>query len=87
MVGAIGVGRITMTFEPSIVTNSRKAAGLVDYGDRGPAIERGGELGRFHLGSTAIVMMGPSHNYDFLVEPGATVRLGQAIALRGKSAP
>lgn len=80
MVGAIGVGRITMSFEPSIVTNSRKAAGLVDYGERGPAIARGGELGKFHLGSTAIVMMGPSHNYDFMVEPGATVRLGQAVA-------
>lgn len=80
MVGAIGVGRITMSFEPSIVTNSRKAAGLIDYGERGPAIERGGELGKFHLGSTAIVLMGPSRSYDFLVEPGATVRLGQAVA-------
>ena len=42
--------------------------------------------GSFHLGSTAIVMMGPSHSYDFLVKPGATVRLGQAVATRGKSA-
>lgn len=87
MVGAIGVGRITMSYEKRIVTNCGKAAGLIEYGERGPQIARGGELGKFHLGSTAIVMLGPQHSYKFLVGAGETVRLGQAVVARGNGAP
>ena len=43
---------------------------------------RGGELGRFHLGSTAIVFLGPQHKFRFEVQAGAHVRLGQAICAR-----
>ncbi len=82
MVGAIGVGRISMSFDARITTNSGHNAGLLDYQDRGPALERGGELGRFHLGSTAIVLLGPQHRFQFNVEAGAKVRMGQAIVTR-----
>jgi phosphatidylserine decarboxylase len=97
MVGAIGVGRITTTFDPRIVTNNGKPAwqrgrgprtegsphpGELRYGDVGPALARGGELGRFHLGSTAIVFLGPQHPFRFEIEAGTHVRMGQAIAVR-----
>jgi phosphatidylserine decarboxylase len=82
MVGAIGVGRITTTFDPRIVTNNGRDAGELNYGDAGPALVRGGELGRFHLGSTAIVFLGPQHKFRFEVQAGVHVRLGQSICVR-----
>lgn len=82
MVGAIGVGRISMSFDARITTNRGPVAGTLDYRDRGPALARGGEIGRFHLGSTAIVLLGPEHPFRFEVEAGAQVRMGQAIAVR-----
>lgn len=86
MVGAIGVGRITMSFDAGIVTNSGRVSQPIDYGNAGPALARGGELGRFHLGSTAIVLLGPAHDYRFMVEAGKQVRLGEAIVTRGATA-
>jgi phosphatidylserine decarboxylase len=85
MVGAIGVGRISMSFDPRIVTNSGQPASSFDYGDSGPVLTRGAELGRFHLGSTAVVLLGPTQEYRFCVAAGEHVRMGQAIALRGSS--
>jgi phosphatidylserine decarboxylase len=81
MVGAIGVGRITTTFDPRIITNNGKQGSELTYGEVGPALARGGELGRFHLGSTAIVFLGPQHRFRFTVEPGTHVQMGQAIAV------
>jgi phosphatidylserine decarboxylase len=82
MVGAIGVGRISVSYDARITTNRGPVAGTFDYRDRGPALARGGEIGRFHLGSTAIVLLGPNHPFSFEVEAGAQVRMGQAIAVR-----
>jgi phosphatidylserine decarboxylase len=79
MVGAIGVGRITMTYDARFITNSGSVSAPVDYGDAGPAMVKGGELGRFHLGSTAIVLLGPAHDYRFMVEAGKHVRLGEPV--------
>jgi phosphatidylserine decarboxylase len=77
MVGAIGVGRITMSFDDRIVTNAGRAATTQHYGASGPELPRGGELGKFHLGSTAIVMWRGGGN----IRPtaGTSVRMGQAI--------
>lgn len=80
MVGAIGVGRISVSYDARITTNRGPKAGLLDYRDRGPALTRGGEIGRFHLGSTAIVLLGPEHKFDFEVEAGTHVQMGQAVA-------
>ncbi|HTV25510.1 MAG TPA: phosphatidylserine decarboxylase, partial [Polyangiaceae bacterium] len=83
MVGAIGVGRITMSFDGRFITNRGRLTPPVDFGDAGPFLAKGGELGRFHLGSTAIVLLGPGHDYRFMVDAGKHVRLGQAIVSRG----
>lgn len=82
MVGAIGVGRISVSYDARITTNRGPVAGTLEYGEHGPALTRGGEVGRFHLGSTAIVLLGPEHPFRFLIEHGVHVRVGQAIALR-----
>lgn len=82
MVGAIGVGRISMSYDERIVTNQGAVGAPIDYGDVGPQLRRGGELGRFHLGSTAIVLLGPAHDYRFMVQAGKRVQLGEAIVTR-----
>jgi len=78
MVGAIGVGRISMSFDPRIVTNQGRSPEALQYGDRGPLLTRGAELGTFHLGSTAIVMVGPGALL-FEQQAGSVVRMGQAV--------
>lgn len=73
MVGAIVVGRITVTgidardvpigehrLEPSI------------------RIERGGEIGMFHLGSTAVVFVEPDKAKPWGIQSGA-IRMGQSL--------
>jgi phosphatidylserine decarboxylase len=85
MVGAIGVGRISVSYDARITTNRGPASGTFHYQERGPALARASELGRFHLGSTAIVLLGPDHRFRFEVEAGAQVRMGQAILAREES--
>jgi phosphatidylserine decarboxylase len=92
MVGAFGVGSITLSFDERIVTNNGsrargrastrgRAPGEYEYATQGPTLSRGAELGRFHLGSTAVVLLGPGHDFSFCVSPGAQVRMGQALVL------
>ncbi len=76
MVGAIGVGRISVCFD-DVVTNDGRQHGTRRYGNEGPPMDRGDELGTFHLGSTAIVFV--ERPLPFLVQPGATVRMGDAV--------
>lgn len=82
MVGAIGVGRIGLSFD-DVESNVGHTPGTRDYGGDGPPMERAEELGVFHLGSTAIVFVGPDAPVDFVIEPGEHVRVGQAVA-RGR---
>ena len=84
MVGAIGVGRISSSFEPRVLTNAGAApAQTIGYGASGPHLARGQELGVFHLGSTAIVLVPPAQAAEFEVGAGAVVRMGQAILRLG----
>lgn len=80
LVGAVGVGRITISFEPDVVTNRDRAPRTLRYGERGPRLERGDELGMFHLGSTVIVFVGPTVPLTFTRLPGDAVRVGEALA-------
>ena len=80
LVGAVGVGRITISFEPEIMTNRGRMPRALRYGERGPRLERGDELGMFHLGSTVIVFVGPSVSLTLARKPGDAVRVGEALA-------
>lgn len=78
MVGAFGVGRIT-TELCDLVTNTggKRATGTLDC-----RLDRGAELGTFHLGST-VVLVTPPGAWKITVRPGEPVRVGRAIA-RGR---
>ncbi|MFI5306416.1 MAG: archaetidylserine decarboxylase [Polyangiales bacterium] len=80
MVGAIGVGRISVSFDDSAVTNAGREPGLRVYGDDPPVLERGEELGVFHMGSTVVLLVGPGDPLTLLPDAGDTTRMGQALA-------
>jgi phosphatidylserine decarboxylase len=80
MVGAIGVGRIGLSFD-EMQTNQGDTPGLRSYVDSPIPRDRGDELGVFHMGSTAIVMTPPACKLDVVVEAGASIRLGEAMAM------
>jgi phosphatidylserine decarboxylase len=82
MVGAIGVGRISMSFDDSVITNDGRASGLRVYGERAPMLRRGDELGTFHMGSTVVVLMPASGRLAMRVGAGERVRMGDALARR-----
>ncbi|MEM9071591.1 MAG: archaetidylserine decarboxylase [Myxococcota bacterium] len=79
MVGAIGVGRISVSFDHEISTNTGRAPGVRRYGEDGPPMERAEELGTFHLGSTAIVFIPPGMASRFVVDGSRPVRVGEAV--------
>ena len=82
LVGAIGVGRIGLAFD-ELQTNSGYTVGTRSYADGPISIDRGDELGVFHLGSTVIVMMPPECTLDVNLKVGASIRMGQAIGTGG----
>lgn len=80
MVGAIGVGRIGLSFD-DVQTNAGCAPGLRSYANATIARSRGDELGVFHMGSTAIVMTPPECDLEIVLRAGVAVRMGQAMAI------
>jgi phosphatidylserine decarboxylase len=84
MVGAIGVGRISLAFDSELITNNGRAYGERIYlGQEGPLLRRGDELGTFHLGSTVILFSGPGASLVPVIRAGQRVRMGEAIWRRG----
>jgi phosphatidylserine decarboxylase len=82
MVGAIGVGRIGLSFD-ELETNRGHAPGVRSYADAPIPLERGEELGVFHMGSTAIVMTPPECELELVATPGTAVRMGERVATGG----
>lgn len=76
LVGAFGVGRISTTF-CDLVTNTGGQASTGEP-DPPPVLQRGAELGTFHLGST-VVLAAPVGCWKFTVAQGAVVRVGEPI--------
>src|SRR5262249_54242760 len=80
LVGAIGVGRISLAFDSELLTNNGRAHGESIYSAAdAPELQRGDELGAFHLGSTVIVFTGPGSGLTLARRPGQRVRMGEAI--------
>jgi len=84
MVGAIGVGRISLSFDDSALTNAGRASGLRVYGEDPPVLERGDELGVFHMGSTVVLLVGPGAPLALVPGAGDPTRIGQALARKGQ---
>jgi phosphatidylserine decarboxylase len=88
LVGAIGVGRISLAFDESVLTNAGPSetprgngdgSALRVYGERPPQLGRGDELGVFHLGSTVIVLVAPGSGTELAVRAGTSVRMGEPL--------
>ncbi len=79
MVGAIGVGRIGVSFD-DVQTNRGDTPGLRSYTDSPIPLDRGDELGVFHMGSTAIVMTPPACPLDLRAQAGSSIRMGEVMA-------
>lgn len=81
MVGATHVGRMTISYD-AITTNSLTGwPTRCDY-DRPKVINRGDELGVFHLGSTVILLFEPGSIELTDLKPGQKLRMGMPIGRR-----
>lgn len=76
LVGAFGVGRMTASF-CDLVTNTGGQA--EDRSLDGVVAERGSELGRFHMGST-VILVAPKGTLAWQIAPDDVVRVGRRIA-------
>jgi phosphatidylserine decarboxylase len=82
MVAAIGVGHITAAYDDDIATHS---ASFVRAGvrhkryDAPRQVQKGDELGTFHLGSTTIVVFEPERVTLQSFTPGGVTRMGEMI--------
>jgi phosphatidylserine decarboxylase len=80
MVGAFGVGRMSLAFD-SMVTNTGRPGTDAEYTPP-KGIGRAEEIGRFEMGSTVVLVL--PRAVTWTVSPGQDVKLGQAI---GRFAP
>nr|WP_306671543.1 archaetidylserine decarboxylase [Endozoicomonas sp. ONNA2] len=82
MVGAINVASIE-TVWAGLVTPQRGQVATTTYGEASQSVElsRGDELGRFKLGSSAIVLFG-KNQIEWLKnwQPGLSIKMGEALA-------
>ena len=79
LVGAFGVGRITLQVCDLMTnTGAPDTAGVLK-----PArsVERSDELGVFHLGST-VILVAPTDRWRWTIDAGDVVRVGRPIARR-----
>ena len=79
LVGAIGVGRIGLSFT-DLLTNSGHVAGTKEFAGEGPMLDRGDELGMFHLGSTVVLFFARGSDLTFTRPTEARVRMGEQLA-------
>lgn len=84
MVAAVGVGHITLAYDADVGTHRaafRKRAVHQRRFDPRPPVERGGELGVFHMGSTVVTIFPPGKVTLDPVVPGVEIRMGSRIGV------
>lgn len=81
MVGAMIVAGIETVWDGWIQAPRGRTARVTEYPAGSRRLERFAELGRFHFGSTAIVLFGPGQARLDRFEPGQEVRVGQRLGL------
>ena len=83
LVGAMIVAGIQTVWSGQVCPEPAKARQLVDYAGAATPVElaKGAELGRFCLGSTAIVLFEPNAvRLDSSLQTHSSVRMGQLLA-------
>lgn len=79
LVGAMIVASVETVWAGLVAPPTRQLK-AERYGQAAPTLDRGSEMGRFKLGSTAIVLFGPGHAaWDPAMRAGAAVSMGQAL--------
>jgi phosphatidylserine decarboxylase len=86
MVGAIIVGGIETVWNGRLTPPHRRDVAPMYYQPmQSLPLQRGAELGRFHMGSTVILLAPPQAlNWSRSLTAGQKVRLGQALAIMSK---
>lgn len=81
MVGATCVGEMTFAYDASLVTNRGKEPVHKQYA---PPIRlnKGEELGTFHMGSTVVMLLEPGTVKAVLPSPGQELKMGEALVER-----
>ena len=84
LVGAMIVAGIQTVWSGQVCPRPKQSRQIIDYSETNPAIElvKGAELGRFCLGSTAIVLFEPAAvRLNPSLRSYSVVRVGQLLAL------
>lgn len=80
LVGAIFVASIETVWSGVVTPPTRSDVQVTRYDNERIAIEKGGEMGRFNMGSTIIVLFGnPGTEFSTAIQAGAPVKMGEAI--------
>lgn len=80
MVGALVVGSVETPWHGVVTPPRGSRVATWSYPEGQVVLARGQEVGRFHVGSTVIVLFGPDRvRWAEGLVPGAPVRMGQAI--------
>ena len=79
LVGAMIVASVETVWAGLVAPPSRELRSTA-YGQAAPSLEKGDEMGRFKLGSTAIVLFGPdAMRWSESVKAGDSVQMGQLM--------
>lgn len=78
MVGATNVGKMTVTYDKDIVTNSCNKKLSRTY-DPGRKIKKGEKIGTFHMGSTVVMLYPPDYLSLAKEDPSGPVKLGETL--------
>lgn len=81
LVGAMIVASVETVWAGLVAPPTRQLKAQ-QYGQSAPNLERGAEMGRFKLGSTAIILFGPEQvRWAEQLQAGDAVRMGQAMGV------
>tara|TARA_R110001592_G_scaffold66495_5_gene204238 strand:- start:24043 stop:24897 length:855 start_codon:yes stop_codon:yes gene_type:complete len=79
LVGAMIVASVETPWA-GLVAPPRRQLKIEQYGQAAPALDRGAEMGRFKLGSTAVILFGPGRTqWTESLKAGDAVRMGQRM--------
>jgi len=80
-IGAMLVGRISVTYDPDVHTNQRRSARRMLRYEPPHLMSKGAELGAFELGSTVVLVTEPARVAFDALAPGTKVRMGERVGL------
>ncbi len=83
LVGALFVGSIETVWSGVVTPPTRRGVHRTAYGEDGPRLERGAEMGRFNMGSTVILLQGAAVHWQERLAPAVAVRMGQLLGRLG----